>query len=129
MTRIFTSIACILFIVACGNNTPPDAAGTQSESTQPTDITMHPDYEPGLALVVANDCYNCHKVEDNMIGPPYQEIAKKYAGDAAAMDMLAEKIMTGGSGNWVVDTVMTPHPTVTKEDAVKIVKYIMLLKE
>lgn len=129
MTRIFTSIVCVLLIAACGNNTPPDATETPSDSATVNDITMHPDYEPGLALVVANDCYNCHKVEDNMIGPPYLEIAKKYDNDAATLDMLAEKIMTGGSGNWVVDTVMTPHPTVTKEDAVKIVKYIMLLKE
>lgn len=117
-------------MAACGGNEPADTAETTSTPpTIPDEIVNHPDYEPGLALVVANDCYNCHKVEEKLVGPPYKEVANKYAGQEGALDMLANKIMTGGTGVWSDSVAMTPHPTVTREDAEKIVKYIMLMKE
>lgn len=128
MMRIFTAILMITALAACGGNQTPEASASETPPTVPDAIVAHPDYDPGLALVVDNDCYNCHKVDEKLVGPPYKEVAKKYAGQADAIDQLANKIMTGGSGVWG-DTAMTPHPTVTQEDAVKIVKYIMLLKD
>jgi len=128
MTKIFTTIVLIVALAACGGNGTPEEAADLVDTTAANDITLHPDYDPGLALVVDNDCYDCHKVEEEMVGPSYQKIAQKYAGQEDAIDILANRIMTGGSGVWG-DTAMTPHPTVTKEDAVRIVKYIMLLKE
>ena len=41
---------------------------------------------------------------------------------------LAGKIITGGSGVWG-PALMTPHPTVSKEDAEAMVRYILLLKK
>ena len=130
MTKIFTTFVLIVALASCTGNGTSDNTGEQADSTAADDIALHPDYEPGLALVVSSDCYNCHKVDEEMIGPPYRKIAEKYAGsDEATLAELAEKIRTGGSGNWAVDTMMTPHPTVSEEDALKIVKYIMLLSQ
>lgn len=129
MVKFFTMIVMLAVMTGCGGSQAENTADAASAPpTIPDAITAHPDYDPGLALVVDNDCYNCHKVDEKLVGPPYKEVAGKYATDPQAIDMLANKIMTGGSGVWG-DTAMTPHPTVTQEDAVKIVKYIMLLKD
>lgn len=128
MKRYFTTFVILLAIAAC-NNTPQTGQTTENAaSVVESGILSHPDYEPGLNLVIENDCYNCHKVEEKLVGPAYKDVAAKYASQPDAVDRLADKIMTGGKGVWG-DTAMTPHPTVTKEDAVKIVKYIMLLKQ
>jgi cytochrome c len=42
--------------------------------------------------------------------------------------MLAGKVISGGSGVWGA-IPMTPHPQVKEEDAIAMIKYIMLLKK
>lgn len=45
-------------------------------------------------------CNACHAVDKKLVGPSYQEVGKKYKGDAKAPAMLAEKVRKGGSGTW-----------------------------
>ncbi len=58
--------------------------------------------EQALALIKEKSyaCMGCHQVDGPMVGPSYTEVAAKYQGDAAAADMLAEKIKAGGTGTW-----------------------------
>lgn len=80
----------------------------------------------GLALIEGTDCLTCHKVDARLVGPSYQEVADKYTdGD---IDMLATKIIEGGKGNWG-EIPMTPHAGMSKENAKKMVEYIMTLKK
>ena len=80
----------------------------------------------GLALIEGADCLTCHKMDVRVVGPSYQEVADKYSdGD---MDMLATKIIEGGKGNWG-EIPMTPHAGMSKENAKKMVEYIMTLKK
>lgn len=51
------------------------------------------------ALAQKNACMACHAVDKKMVGPAYQEVAKKYAGKKTA-DELAKSIKAGGSGKW-----------------------------
>ena len=70
----------------------------------------------------------CHKTNEMSVGPAYNEIGKKYESTDANINLLAEKIQKGGSGNW--GTVpMAAHADISKEDAVAMVKYILLLKD
>lgn len=139
MKKVFLTLSVISILVACGsndaNNTPAETSGTAAE--QPTsatnepavvDISNHPDYKAGLALEAKSDCAACHKVDDKLVGPSFREIANKYTNDEATVSMLADKIISGGSGNWG-QQIMTPHPTLSKEDAQTMVKYILLLKK
>jgi cytochrome c len=111
---------------------PPPAAmqasGTGAAAQTAEDVSTHPDYKKGLALIGQSDCLGCHKVSEKMTGPAYQEVAERYAGKPGIEDSLASKIINGGSGNWG-DQMMTPHPNLSKEDAVSMVKYILLLKD
>ncbi len=52
------------------------------------------------ALAKSKNCMACHAVDKKLVGPSYKDVAKKYAGDAKAVDMLATKIIKGGSGVW-----------------------------
>ncbi|UFK98520.1 c-type cytochrome [Kaistella faecalis] len=80
----------------------------------------------GLALIEGTDCLTCHKVDARLVGPSYQEVADKYTdGD---IEMLASKIIDGGKGNWG-EIPMTPHAGMSKENAKKMVEYIMTLKK
>jgi len=82
----------------------------------------------GKALIEASDCRTCHKDDSKLIGPAYQEVAKKYESNEANIKMLAEKIIKGGQGNWG-EIPMAGHPNISEEDASAMVEYILSMKK
>src|SRR5215467_6893479 len=82
----------------------------------------------GPALVAKNDCYTCHQVEDKLNGPSFLAVSEKYEATEKNLKMLSEKIIKGGNGHWG-EIMMTPHPSLSHEDAEAIVKYILSLKK
>lgn len=83
------------------------------------------DIAAGKTLIENSDCYTCHKEKGTLIGPAYDLVAKKYS--EKDVDFLIEKIIDGGSGNWG-DVAMQPHANLSKEDAKKMVAYILSVK-
>lgn len=81
---------------------------------------------PGYSLIQASDCMSCHKDGEKFVGPSYAEITAKYSEKDAAL--LADKIVNGGSGVWG-NVPMAAHPNVSKEDAKKMVEYILSVKK
>ena len=125
-----TLIFCFIIagMYACGNN-GNDTAKTETAPTAETkDITKDPAYALGLELVAKSDCLTCHKLNEASTGPSYASVAAKYPNTPEMIDTLASKIIKGGSGNWGA-VPMTPHPTVSVEDAKAMVKYVMLQKK
>jgi cytochrome c len=53
-----------------------------------------------LDLAKKYACTACHAVDKKMVGPSYQDVAKKYAGQKDAVDQLAASIRKGGVGKW-----------------------------
>jgi cytochrome c len=51
-------------------------------------------------LAKKNNCLACHAADKKLVGPSYQDVAKKYAGQADAENTLAKSIKAGGSGKW-----------------------------
>lgn len=80
----------------------------------------------GLALIEGADCLTCHKVDSKLVGPSYQEVAAKYTD--ADVEKLAQKIIDGGVGVWG-EIPMTPHAGMSKDNAKKMVEYILTLKK
>jgi len=78
------------------------------------------------ALAKAKNCMSCHQIATKVVGPAYKDVAKKYAGDKAAEAKLVDKVMKGGSGAW--GTVPMPPNNVTKEEATKLVHWVLSLK-
>ena len=136
MKKILIPIASFAILVACNSGsdtaaetetTKPDSAALTTPAT--ADITTDPNYQKGLEIEAKSDCATCHKLNEKLVGPSFKEVANKYAGaDQATVDTLASKVIHGGSGNWG-QIPMTPHPNLSKEDAVTVVKYVLLLKD
>ena len=137
MKKILLPIAAFAILVACnsGSDTAAETTTTESADTTAvaapvaTDFTSDPNYQKGLEIEAKSDCATCHKLNERLVGPSFKEIANKYAGaDEAKIDSLAGKVINGGSGIWG-QVPMTPHPAMSKEDAVTVVKYVLLLKD
>jgi cytochrome c len=62
------------------------------------------------------------------VGPAFSDIAKRYPVNKVYIDMLAQKVMMGGSESWG-SAKMDPHPNLSFEDAKKMVTYILSLKK
>ena len=73
------------------------------------------------------NCVACHAEVGRRVGPAYQDVAKKYAGQSDAATYLAGKIRAGGSGVWGA-MPMPPHPQVPEADAKLLAQYIMTVK-
>jgi cytochrome c len=84
--------------------------------------------QKGLELIGASDCMTCHKLDTKNIGPAYTDVAQKYEATQANIDTLVQKVIKGGSGNWGA-VPMSPHPSISKEDATEMVKYVLGLRK
>ncbi|MDO7885063.1 c-type cytochrome [Hymenobacter cheonanensis] len=84
-------------------------------------------HDKGAKLMASADCASCHRERDKLLGPAYTAVAQKYPATPANVNMLATKIIKGGSGHWG-DIAMTPHPALSQTDAQEMVRYILSLK-
>jgi cytochrome c len=125
MKRLCFLLLFAAVVAACGSD---DKAGKEAPVTT-VDITQHPDYKKGLALIADSDCLTCHKIDEASTGPSYRQVADRYAASSdTAVPYLAGKIITGGKGVWG-EAYMTPHSDLSNEDAEAMAKYILLLKK
>lgn len=134
MKRSFIILGLALAISACGNNKSNNSSGTDTTVTtttttstsKNTSITVKDTL--GAALIQKNDCLTCHKLDQKIIGPAYNDVANKYTASPDVIDTLANKIIKGGSGNWG-NITMSPHPNLSMTDAREMIKYILSLKK
>lgn len=130
MKKYYVVISLVAFMGACSNNSTEKKEEKPAEATAPTaanDLSSNPDYQKGLALIAKSDCLTCHKVGEKLTGPAYRDVANKYENTEANIDLLAGKIIKGGTGVWG-QIPMTPHATLSEDDAKQMVKYILLLR-
>ena len=79
------------------------------------------------ALAKAKNCMACHAMANKLVGPAYKDVAKKYAGDQAAVDRLAAKVIKGGAGVWGV-VPMPANPQVSEAEAKKLTAWVLSQK-
>jgi cytochrome c551/c552 len=53
---------------------------------------------PAKALIEKSDCKSCHTIDQKSAVPAYKDVAAKYKGQTGAIDLLAAKVVKGGSG-------------------------------
>lgn len=76
-----------------------------------------------LDLAKKSNCMSCHAVNKKVVGPSYEDVAKKYAGKNAEAELVA-KVKAGGKGVWG-QIPMPPNPAVKDEDVKTLVKWIL----
>jgi len=89
-------------------------------------------------LLKEKGCLSCHDVEKPKIGPPYKIVAKEYKNKPNAVKTLVKSITGGSVGKWQslgrkygikVTAFYMPRQKVSKEEAEKIVKWILSLEK
>ncbi|RYG06373.1 MAG: c-type cytochrome [Chitinophagaceae bacterium] len=84
--------------------------------------------QQGKVLIAYADCYTCHKEEERSFGPAFMDIAERYPANRVFTQMLAHKIITGGSHSWG-NAVMLPHPKLSLKDAETMATFILSLEQ
>ncbi len=70
------------------------------------------------ALASKSACLACHAVDKKLVGPSYKDVAAKHKGQADALDKVAARIKSGGSGMYGA-VPMPPQPGL-KDDELKL---------
>lgn len=75
-------------------------------------------------LAQKNQCMTCHAVATKVLGPAYQDVAKKYKGSKDAEAALAASIKKGSAGKW--GTIPMPaQSAVSDADSKVLSKWIL----
>ena len=80
-----------------------------------------------LQLAQSKNCMACHAVDKKVIGPSFKDEAPKYKDTKGAVDLLAGKIVKGGSGVWG-PIPMPANTQVNEADAKKLAGWILQTK-
>ena len=81
----------------------------------------------GRNYMEKSDCFTCHEVDRQNVGPSFQQIAAKYKNDETVLTKLIAKVHNGGSGEWGT-AVMTGHPQLSESEIRTMLDYIFTLK-
>jgi cytochrome c551/c552 len=81
----------------------------------------------GLQLATQYGCIGCHGNKVKIVGPPYHEVALKYASDPDAVNKINEQIHKGGSGKWG-PIIMPPFPQINAAETKVLANWILSLK-
>lgn len=77
-----------------------------------------------LDLAKKSNCMSCHTVDKKLVGPSYQDVAKKYAGNKNAVALLSGHVKKGSKDVWG-PIPMPPNAAVKDADIEILVKWIL----
>lgn len=86
--------------------------------------TAAPDYAQVEKILKGNACLACHAVDKKVVGPAYQEVARKHEGQDDAADILAKHIREGSSGVYG-PVPMPPNPGISDADIKTVVEWLV----
>lgn len=76
-------------------------------------------------LINNSDCKTCHTRNEKSVGPAFTAIAEKYPATPRTIETLAMRIIEGSHGIWGTDNNMPAHPTISRNNAGIIARYIL----
>jgi len=114
----------MLFVLGVGAivATAPDFGGVALSAAESSGAGSK-----GEMIAKGSDCFSCHAVDQKVVGPAFQEVAKKFSGNDKAMDVLSEAIAKGHVGTWG-NIPMPAHPQLASDEIKEIVSWILGLK-
>lgn len=129
---VISLLFAIVYLLACNNRTekkiPPRTKDYIRAIPGKNDSIPVEIVNKGQVLIAYSDCYTCHKDDKRSIGPAFQDVAKRYPVNDVYIEMLAHKVIMGGSRSWGY-AVMAPHPKLSVEDARAMVTYVLSMKD
>src|SRR5713101_1101706 len=89
----------------------------QDESSQPEQVLSH-----------GFDCFSCHAIDQEVVGPAWSAIAEHYHRDSSKAAYLAGKIRGGSVGDFG-PVPMPAHQDIDPKLATQLANYILSLKK
>jgi cytochrome c len=86
------------------------------------------DVDPGLSRMKQSDCFNCHAIDQRIIGPTLMEIATKYRGVPGALETSVDRVLKGSTGVWG-PLPMLPHGHHSADEIHMMVRWIYSLAD
>lgn len=108
--RLAGAAAFIAFGIVAGNAATPSGGAAQGES-----------------IAKGSDCFSCHAIDQKVVGPAFDAVAKKFAGKPNAETTLTDAIKKGHVGTWG-QVPMPAHPQLSDAKIKQIVSWILSLK-
>lgn len=75
-------------------------------------------------LAQKNACLACHGIDKKLVGPAFQDVAKKYSGQPDAAANLVKSIKAGGAGKWG-PVPMPPQAALSDADAQSLATWVL----
>jgi len=129
MKKVLLAMSAAFILYACGGSgdKPAEVKKDSPATAEAPKPSPAANSEKILTLIAEKNCApTCHTIEKKVIGPAYIDVSKKYEATPANIEMLANKVIKGGSGVWG-EVPMTPN-NITLDEAKEIVTYILNLK-
>lgn len=84
--------------------------------------------DPGFSLMKSSDCFNCHAIEQKVVGPALVDIAAKYRGQSGALDASVRRVREGSTKVWG-EIPMLPHPQHTTDEVTIMLRWVFGLEK
>lgn len=88
------------------------------------DIATPKKENSAISLILKSNCFTCHAVKNKIIGPSFEQVARKYPLNSASIESLSKKVMAGTTGTWG-NLVMPPHHSIPRENVKEMVRWIL----
>ena len=82
----------------------------------------------GRYYMEKSDCFTCHEVDQNTVGPSFHKLAQRYQNETSTVQHLISKVKKGGTGVWGT-SVMNAHPNLNEIEIKAMLDYIFSLKQ
>jgi len=76
-----------------------------------------------LLKMASSNCFTCHLAKSRLIGPSFEEIAKRYESTPENKEYLTQKIRKGSTGVWG-DEIMPAQPELKADKVMQILDWI-----
>jgi cytochrome c len=134
--KYFFSVPVVLVfalsMAACGGGDPNEMKREMTGSISAAKAkSAQQYYDKSVELARLNGCWDCHHVDQDLIGPSWRSVSEHYKDDPNARAWLVTKVRKGGSGVWNKTTsnaVMPPNsPRVSDDHIYQLVDFILWL--
>lgn len=80
-------------------------------------------------LARESGCFSCHSPTEKIVGPAFQSVAERYAGQKDAVSELAMSVTNGSTKKWGRAAAMPPHPNMSQADIRRLVEWVLSHKK
>lgn len=124
MKRRKLTLAIALLIISAGLALTTKTTATRAPAIQ----SLAPE-----ALAKKSGCFECHSVQEKVVGPAFRAIAERYKDKASARGTLIQTVKKGGKGNWTEITRGVPMPAhsgrLSASDITRLVDWVLSLND